>query len=882
MKVIKPTANSIITRVFENSGKLRLSISSLVMASLSNTRESTKLMSEAELWRFWATRVESNRPLEEGIMRTRSEYLVSGFAYPHQNTKSSCAVSAQVGSMKKQLIVHGERLWQAGSLSKSKDFESISLDWSNAFGGHDIAVNPLGKGWVSLNSDQVAPNFAPNIEHPSFPVVSSKEKYQPQSFGPIDQTWPQRAQYAGTYDDRWLKNDFPAVAFNTDWRFFNIAPDDQQQDEAFQGDERYVFHNMHPEIIELQGQLPGIRTRTFATLRTSNGDKFKEIPMRLNTLWFFPDAERVIQIYQGVSEIAEDDGADVLNLMTAIEYLDKPRSTAHYSEVLEKRLDKKNGAVEFLRESDLTPSDLVVNTFEFMPYENKVLERSQRRAKAENVAARKIVSAHNLDPDAGYAPAYKSPELPVIKTIDDIFRLELEMDATSSRLKLDAEKNRAEILSKAQALFTNQKLDYSTVERLTSGIDNRGPPKAQSKELFGSVSRLISEGKLAGLDMSKEEDSILDQKTQDRWNDNDKKQLVSYRNLAHFQIPANRLTTEASKVIRKKVIENYAKNGSFKNWDLTGADLSGLDLHGANFDGALMESVNLTGTNLSDAKLENTVLAHSILVSTDCQSANFSGANLGSSKIEKSNFTKANLTKAIFVKTHLIDVCWRDARLDNVDLDEAIFSGLDLTGATSESMITFFKRDLKTCNFRLTKFKQCTFIECDIFGVNFSNATLGKVAFIKCLMDKTVLSGINIKSGCFAQNCSLLASNFAFANLCSVNFRGSFLTDAIFENAILKGSDFSECDLSRANFCFADLFQARFVRADLTGVMFNSANLFETVFQHAKLDATSYSNANLFQSDFARVKLSSDANFEGALTTRMRTYPRHKPQLTSQ
>jgi hypothetical protein len=48
----------------------------------------------------------------------------------------------------------------------------------------------------------------------------------------------------------------------------------------------------------------------------------------------------------------------------------------------------------------------------------------------------------------------------------------------------------------------------------------------------------------------------------------------------------------------------------------------------------------------------------------------------------------------------------------------------------------------------------------------------------------------------------------------------------------------------------------------------------DAVFQHALLDRTDYCQANLFQSDFARVRVAPGVRFDGALTPRMRTYPR--------
>ena len=57
----------------------------------------------------------------------------------------------------------------------------------------------------------------------------------------------------GTYDDAWLKQDFPGFARDIDWHFFNCAPPDQWLPDRLDGDETYAFKNLHPTQPLLQG-----------------------------------------------------------------------------------------------------------------------------------------------------------------------------------------------------------------------------------------------------------------------------------------------------------------------------------------------------------------------------------------------------------------------------------------------------------------------------------------------------------------------------------------------------------------------------------------------------------------------------------------------------
>jgi hypothetical protein len=48
------------------------------------------------------------------------------------------------------------------------------------------------------------------------------------ALGPVGRGWPQRARYAGTYDQCWLEEDFPFLPNDFDERYYQAAPEEQQ------------------------------------------------------------------------------------------------------------------------------------------------------------------------------------------------------------------------------------------------------------------------------------------------------------------------------------------------------------------------------------------------------------------------------------------------------------------------------------------------------------------------------------------------------------------------------------------------------------------------------------------------------------------------------
>jgi len=879
MKIFKPVPLSLLSRCFEYQGRAWIGVSALLMLSLGEQR---KLWSEQDLWTFWVARPEAGGALEEGMPRACAEYLVCGHAYPQTEQRDACAVRAEVGGLHKQLNVHGYRFWNGSQPSAPQPFERLPLDWAHTWGGPDYPDNPLGMGMVKHERGDAQVRPLPHIEYPDQALTGPRSHGRSAGFGPIDSAWPQRTARRGTYDDTWFKTQFPALAPDVDWAAsFNLAPPDQQQPEPFVGDEAYAFYNMHPTQPRLAGKLPGLRVRLFVTHRIGGEEKFKEVPNSLRALWFFPDEERMILVFQGMHQVAEDDGADIVHLLGAIETLGQPRDAQHYLSVRDKRLNRENGALESLREEDLAPAGWVTPLIDFsaLQQENRGLERGLARARREREAARAKVAAHGLDPDV-YAPPLDDPPLPKVENLDDFIALQAKIEAQAAELREKAEQDKKKAMDEARTLFESSgRNDFHVIERQVQGVETRGPPKPFVDNQLQEFQTLIERGHASGGDVRELEQMAADPKLLAQWREGEEKSLLAYRMTAHRRMAADAVEGEAATALRQRVMAHHAAAGSFAGWDLTGANLSGLDLRGADLSAALMEKANLTGTQLDGANLQGVVLAHAALVATQCRGANLCGANLGAAQIEEADFSEADLTEVNFELARLIEVSWRGAKLDGISLFEATLSSVDCSQAHAEEMIPFLQCDLRGCRFAGARFKQAAFIECNLSGVDFSDAVFEKCAFVTITAPGANFQRLRINdSGVFAKDCVLQGADFSDAHLPNMNFRGDVLRDAVFRAATLPGSDFSECDLSRADFALADLRRARFVRATLTDTCFASANLMDAVLQHAVLTNTDYRQANLFQSDWARVRVGAGVDMEDALMTRARTYPRHLPE----
>jgi hypothetical protein len=150
----------------------------------------------------------------------------------------------RVGPIEKVFDVVGDRVWHAGltgiTASPPLPFSTMPVSYDRAYGGADrnsedaaehdaYSQNPVGRGWHKhLKSAWVDGRPLPNTEEPGKGVTAPSGKHRPMSLGPLGRGWPQRARFAGTYDQRWLDDVFPFLPADFDERYYQAAPEEQQ------------------------------------------------------------------------------------------------------------------------------------------------------------------------------------------------------------------------------------------------------------------------------------------------------------------------------------------------------------------------------------------------------------------------------------------------------------------------------------------------------------------------------------------------------------------------------------------------------------------------------------------------------------------------------
>jgi len=871
VKVIKPLKVGVMHRTFEHRGTFHFVPTVMVHFSLEHP---TIPLQEVAMWPMVVEELGKEFAFDEGMPKASGEVLLAARAYPPGGEAPACAVRCTVGAIDKQLYAIGDREWKRGEATEPLPFRELPLTWANAFGGPGFERNPHGKGATRVMRDGVEVHLLPNVEHPKRLVSSPTDKPEPAAFGALDVSWPQRASKLGTYDARWLKHDFPGFAPDIDWTTFNVAQPDQRLGEFFTGTEPIVLENMHPTRARLESRVTDLLPRAFLT---READEFREVPLRLDTLYLFPHRLRAVAIFRGVTVVSEDDAADVRELVVGCERRgSEPRSVEHYRQVLARRLDRKKAHIHALRESDLMPprdpaiplvdgEGLVSNPAE-LETERLVEQNQRRRVELELQAMRDELASFGVDPAAHVpdeVPAHSIPEEP--DALADY--LETELDK-ADELRREAEAQAQAALTDARKACEEAGVDFDA-NMAAQRREEGGPPKYRADEELQRLEEQLVLGRNAGVRLEHVEAQLADPNLRTKLATVERELRESYRKFAHHFPPASALDEAGSLRLRAELEAAAASNVSMAERDFTGADLSGLVLRGLDLRGAMLEGVRLGGADLSAADLTDAVLARADLTDAKLAGAKVKCTNFGGATLVRTDLTGGvDLTGAVFGKATCVEARFADARFSGNDFLDARFERCDWSGVVAHEVNFIGSEETPL----------------DLTGAVFAGATLDKVNFLYVKLDGADFRKANVNGTVFAavsaeratfddadgsnlrvlHGSSFAGASFARAKLDKANLRATNLVGSDFREAGLAGADLSESNLEGASLYRVRAPRASVMKANLKQANLAGSNFVEGLFMKSDVDGADFRGANLFRVNFARIKGSKTTRFDDA------------------
>jgi uncharacterized protein YjbI with pentapeptide repeats len=855
----------LLARPFEFRREFWLGLATVAFVPIGET---ACLLPETAMWQFLAEELSPDQPLDAAIPKDRAEFLAIAHAYaPGGAPAPLVSVGIQLGPLIKTLSVCGDRQVSRAQVSEPVPFTTMPIDWAHAFGGKGFADNPLGIGAVPIDGMEGEFHTAPNVVDPK---LAREAHHTPSSFAPVDQMWPARAQLGGTYDDAWLKQDFPGFPRDIDWRFFNCAPPDQWLPDGLTGDETYAFKNLHPTRPLLQGRLQGVVPRLFLA-RKGQPDSFEEIALSLTTVWCFPHRERLVLVHHGRARLAEEDGSDIALAVIGADRLGALRPAEAFRAVAANRLDRTNEAMKALRDAELVPAEWLrpdpALAPSSSPARQEIRARFRRRAERELAAQRESVKARGLDPDK-YQPPELPPEQP-LPSLEELPAFIAKVEAEAEVQKAKAEAEVAAGKAKAAEQLAAGGMSPEEIARQLNAKP-KGPPAFSAAAVREEMAKQATAMRLLGMLTLGLEEQLASPELHAQLVLAEAALRDGYRLSAQHQDAADPLPGDRSAELRRLVSSDTKAARAL--YDLHGADLSGLDLSGIDLSGVCLDGANLSGTSFAGAKLVDAVLAHACM--TDCvlDAADLSGANLGKARLAGASLRKANLKRAVLAGADLTGATLAGADLAGVDLSEAILAGVDFTAVSAVSLLAM-KLTLRGLHAPGIVLTRARFINCDIEGADWTGAVLEQAMFLTCKLVGVQLGGARMRKSVFVQQCDLAKADLSAADLTEANLRETALPGANLDDAIVERADFSGADLTGAVLTRVRGAGSRWIAANLSGANLQDADLAQADMSRVDLRGAYLSGVSVYEANLPRAKLDRDTVRTGMFTRRMRYLP---------
>jgi uncharacterized protein YjbI with pentapeptide repeats len=889
---------SFLRRVVTYQGRSVLTVNALAAFSLA---EPGTLLEPGEAWELLA-KARGRNLLDLGVPKLRGEYLVSGACHaPGGRAVRSCLVSVAVGGSAKTLTVLGERRWRPegdnfASLDEPAPFTVMPIVWERAFGGPASKDNTLGTGLPDPGKPDAAVSM-PNVEYPDRLVVNPRSRPFPAGFDAMREARVEKRKRFGTYDERWLAEDWPGVPRDYDFELVCWAPPDQRLAGYFRGDEPVRVQNMHPSMPFIESRLPGKRTRFFVRTQAWAPPHagFQEIPANLDTVWLLPGEGKGVLVWRGVLGVCDEDASDVLDVLAVVEDLDAPaRPAGEYESLLEERpgavpakpqsppeaeaaaAQATPGAAPKARADEVPPQappkEQEGPSFEEMMAEARAgmekgfaklgispaslvktpgevettLGALMDKSLAEGAARLK---AMGLTPDllAGTAPAGGDPEaaLASAKALGEL--LQTRVDALAKGFGKVAPDAAAAGQPAGRSPFS------LALDKLGLG------PQAMERlnKTAGAVRAALDEA-AAGLA------AMAGPETAGRAGTG----VHAEAGAGGEPMPGPPPEPAPGSLTRQDVLDLRAAGRPLAGLDLTGADLSGLDLSGSDLGGAVLEKANLDGTVLAGANLQGALLAGASARGADfararCQGMRAPGliapkAALAGADIRRSDLTGASLAGASLAGSSMEESVLEKADLAGADLSGSRAGRANLAGAFAPGAC-FAGILAREADFSGAVLDRADFSRSSLAGARFTAAKATGAAFAGADMAKSRSTG----EGVFAR------ADFSGANLEDAIWRGGDFRQAIFLEARLNRARFDESRLVRARLAGIPAREASFQKADLTGADLRGSDFLKASFHAATLLGGRFDGASLFGADLTKAILQR-ASFENADVGRTR------------
>lgn len=878
MKIIKPLTLGILHQPYRFQGRHRLSIAALGFFALGRSDE--RFLVDNLQWPRVLPQLPAGQPLDHVLPKAHAEVMLCGAAHAPRAVEAM-QVRLQCGPVDKRLRVIGDRRWdrtwtRSVCVHAPTPFTSMPLTLDRAYGGADHD-NPLGCGHLpALSWLQVQAGKMPNLEYPDRPLMPGRSEQPYAGFAPQQLAHAERKRIAsGTYDQRWLSEDFPGLPSDFDFSLYNLSPIDQQFHGRFAGGEAYRLEGMHPTEAALAGSLPAMKVRALVLAQGQAVDSAQDIALQCDTVWLFPEVAVGLMIYRGEVPVEDSDALDIDTLMVAYDAAQRPRSSAHYRQVMALRRDPQTAAMHAFNESQLAP--------ERSPHAQVEREAARDRQARAAQAHRQALLDETMEefwqrsgmsrPDDHVPPQVPAPLLPAASADAlaegdfDLAELFACAQIAADDARRDGEARLAALAAQLPAAPPSQ---GNTVAEQTDAALARAAQPAYDLQTPAQQAPLPPElADALALAERAAPGSV------------DPAQLAHAR-AALAGLPALQRAARAAAplpttlqaplpdpvamALGARLLAMHRAGQSLAGRDFAGAWLRGADLRGADLRQVQLERADLSDACLAGADLAAAALTAARLDNADLSDCRLPGANLCGTSACGTSFARALLTGV-----RAFDACWSGADLRGAQLDDALLMRSDLSDAqlddTQLTRTVLLQVKAPRSRWVGTRWSMCVAPSADLNGACFDGATLSRSVLMDASLVGSSWQGATLDTVYAGGKSDWRDSTLSLLRANKSGWRGSTLTGVCLDGAVLSSCDFGEADLSGARMRGAQLYRSLFMRTRLCGIDAANASFFQALCRKADFSDAGLEGAVLVQANMSEAVMRG-ARMSGARVDR--------------
>lgn len=867
MKTFLPDDMNLMRRSFREKERCFLSLAASACFSL--IANAPRLLHMQAMWPTIEAALGKDELFDFGMPKPRGEFLVYGSACA-PSPVTALEVQVRVGNHTKFLHVFGNRHWSAtGAPSQPEPFTSMRICPENAFGGPKFPENPLGKGAMA---DASGFHPLPNIQAPGNLVGSPGDRPFPAGLTAWPMTWPQRMRSMGAVHETYLADSWPALPQGTSPEYFNTAPEDQRIQDFFQGDEVVEMLHMHPRIPHIISSLPGVRARLFIHRNEAKEEIFTEVPCQAETVWLFPEQDRGIILFRGVTETESEELEDVLHLFARWEPLgDTPKPLDHYFCLFKNELqstletqtppDLEDETAQAppdqaIPEPKTTVSTAAVAGVGAVAATSFGLEQILREFDALHTQTVDMLVQAGLNPDEVFKKALVQESTPEAIGVENISILMADLEKQSEDLlaKFNVDKQEVLKLLEPQPDAPLPSVDEFIGQLRASGINN---PEIETKFLEADAHLKEAVGAVATLAALQSKTTLQPEQEPAAEEPTDDLSETS----TEFRESDSRLDVD-------QVMAMHHNGQSLARLDLTGLDFSERDLCGADFTESILDRCVFQRAHLSKAVFTGAILTAADLDGADLQATDLRQVHAAGASLCKANLNEADLSQGDFAEVNLAG-----ADLNQAILRGAVFEQAGLVGVQARRIqaarASFIDADLTSADLAEADLEKADFTGATLTGANLTGIKAPELRLHATRCTKTIFTNAVLCASRSGQQASFAGANLSGADLRRACWDGVNLSDADLTGAALDNADFSRTNLTQATLRRATARETNFMQADMDGADLTRINLFKGVLRKSNLINTTFQSSNLYGVDFYKARIGNtdlaDANIKRTL-----------------